>query len=315
MELCIPHTIAKTKKNLPWINKEILNAIKKRDALFRIAKTSGNPADHIKYNQKRNQVVCMLRNGKQSFFNQQLNDVDTKTFWKTIRLLNQDYSSRIPTLLDGTKSIESILEKATMLNNYFYTCFNHRQPPLLDPPENVLLPDDCPSELLCSEESVIEQLSYLDTTKSTGTDGISSKMLKCTALSIADPLHKLFNLSISTGTLPIDWKVGRITPVPKGANNSLPSGYRPISVLPTVSKLIERHIKKIVEQYLRVNAPISARQWGFMANRSTVSALIKVVDDWRKALDQGYEVCVVFFDVSKAFDTVPHSLCQFILRD
>ena len=79
-------------------------------------------------------------------------------------------------------------------------------------------------------------------------------------------------------------------------------------MLPTVSKLIKRHIKKIVEQYLRVNAPISARQWGFMANRSTVSALIKVVDDWQKALDQGYEVCVVFFDVSKAFDTVPHSL-------
>ena len=113
---------------------------------------------------------------------------------------------------------------------------------------------------------------------------------------------------MSTGTLPIDWKVGRITPVPKGANNSLPSGYRPISVLPTVSKLIERHTKEIVEQYLRVNAPISARQWEFMSNRSTVSALIKVVDDWQKALDQGYEVCVVFFDVSKAFDTVPHSL-------
>ena len=79
-------------------------------------------------------------------------------------------------------------------------------------------------------------------------------------------------------------------------------------MLPIVSKLIERHIKNIVEEFLRSNAPISSRQWGFMSNRSTVSALIKVVDDWQRALDQGYEVCVVFFDVSKAFDTVPHSL-------
>ena len=47
-------------------------------------------------------------------------------------------------------------------------------------------------------------------------------------------------------------------------------------------------------------------QWGFMSSRSTVSALIRVIDDWLCALDQGYEVCVVFFDVSKAFDTVPH---------
>ena len=133
-------------------------------------------------------------------------------------------------------------------------------------------------------------------------------MLKCTSLSIADPLHKLYNHSLSTGTIPADWKIGRITPIPKGTNDSLPSGYRPISVLPIVSKLIERHIKNIVEEFLRSNAPISSRQWGFMSNRSTVSALIKVVDDWQRALDQGYEVCVVFFDVSKAFDTVPHSL-------
>ena len=133
-------------------------------------------------------------------------------------------------------------------------------------------------------------------------------MLKCIPLSIADPLQKLFNCSISTGTLPTDWKMGRITPIPKKTNDLLPSGYHPISVLPIVSKLIEHHIKAIVEEFLRVNALISATQRGFMSNRSTASALIKVVDDWQRALDQRYKVCVVFFDVSKAFDTVPHSL-------
>ena len=56
------------------------------------------------------------------------------------------------------------------------------------------------------------------------------------------------------------------------------------------------------------NAPISPRQWGFMESRSTISALIKVIDDWSSALDQGKEVCVVFFDVSEAFDKVPHLL-------
>ena len=62
----------------------------------------------------------------------------------------------------------------------------------------------------------------------------------------------------------------------------------------------------IVEDFLRENSPITTKQWGFMSSRSTVSALIRIVDDWLCALDQGYEVCVVFFDVSKAFDTVPH---------
>ena len=77
----------------------------------------------------------------------------------------------------------------------------------------------------------MNMLIELDTTKSTGNDGISSTMLKCTSVSIARMLSDLFNLLISTGTFPSDWKVGRITPIPKGADNSQLSGYRPISVL------------------------------------------------------------------------------------
>ena len=115
----------------------------------------------------------MLRDSKQTFFDQHLNDVDTKTFWKTVRLLNQTNSSRIPTLLDGTKSVETSKDKATTLNNFFYTCFNHRQPPLCQPTdlESYLPPNERPGELLCTVESVWELLTNLDTTKSTGSDG------------------------------------------------------------------------------------------------------------------------------------------------
>ena len=131
-------------------------------------------------------------------------------------------------------------------------------------------------------------------------------MLKSTSFSITSSLCRLFNLSISTGQFPSAWKLGRITPIPKGSNKTLPSGYRPISVLPVISKLIERHVKAVLETYLQTNAPISKKQWGFVCGRSTVSALIQVVDDWQRALDWSNEVCTVFFDISKAFDTVPH---------
>ena len=110
---------------------------------------------------------------------QWLNNVDAKTFWKTIRLLNQDYSSCLPTLqdIDGAKLIDSSLDKAITLNNFFYSCFNHGQPPLLDPPSNLLPPNECPTELLCTEESVFELLSNLDVTKSTGSDEFYQKCL------------------------------------------------------------------------------------------------------------------------------------------
>ena len=73
-----------------------------------------------------------------------------------------------------------------------------------------------------------------------------------------------------------------------------------------MSQVIERHIKAIIVKHLEHSAPISPKQWEFISSKSTISALIKVVDDWSRALDQGFEVCIVFFDISKAFDTVPH---------
>jgi len=258
-------------------------------------------------------MLIILRASKHAFFNQHLNNADAKTFWKTVRFLNGNYSS-IPTLLDSERSatVKSSSAKADCLNSFFYSCFNRSFPPLtdlnqvLDPVYDSLCPSACPAEFLCSEESVLELMAGLDITKSTGSDGISPRMLKSTSLSTARTLCKLFNLTISTGIFPTAWKLGRITPIPKGTVNTLPSGYRPISVLPATSKLIECHVKAVMEEFLAKHAPISAKQWGFMSGRSTVSALIRVLDDWHRALDQGNEVCVVFFDVSKAFDTVPH---------
>ena len=131
-------------------------------------------------------------------------------------------------------------------------------------------------------------------------------MLKATAVSIAPQLCTIFNLSLTTGVFPSDWKIAWIVPVPKGSDKSQPSGYRPISILPIISKVMEKHVKALLDSHLQQNAPISPRQWGFMSSRSTVSALINVIDYLSQALDQGYEVCIVFFDISKTLDAVPH---------
>ena len=66
-------------------------------------------------------------------------------------------------------------------------------------------------------------------------------------------------------------------------------------------------MKDIIDEFLAQSCPISDCQWGFMHHRSSVSALIAVFHDWLRALDSGHEVCVVFFDVKKAFDSVPHA--------
>ena len=314
MQMCVPRATVKVKTSVPWMNQAIRKAMKKRDSLFRVAKRSSDPTHWSKYKHQRNYVVKLLRKSKQDFF-QQLNTRDAKTFWKTVRILNRQESS-IPALEVNNTIIDTGLDKARALNNFFYSCFNHNHPTIQETTLDyqLLSSIDCPSELLCTEEGVYEELTRLDVTKSVGSDGISGKMLKMTAISIAPQLTTLFNNSISTGRFPSDWKVGQIVPIPKGKQNNKLTNYRPISVLPIVSKLIEKHMKAKLEEHLQTHAPISQQQWGFMSSRSSISALIQVVDSWAQAFDQGYEICVIFFDIQKSFDTVPHLLLLEKLR-
>ena len=308
MEVCIPNAIVKVKKDLPWLNHDIKKAIQKRDSLYRRLKRSGTPANRGKYSTMRNRVVYLMRESKRNFFNK-LNQATTKEFWKLLKLLNHNHDSTIPTLEDRGTSIDSSIDKANALNRFFYSCFNNNCPVLSECSSVFELEAEyCPKYLLSTEESVFDLLANLDVTKSTGCDGISPKMLKSTASSIALLLSKLINLSISTGKFPKEWKLARVVPIPKGKSKSSLGGYRPISILPVVTKIIERHVGDLILAHLSNYAPISPRQWGFMTHRSSVSALIKVFDNWAQALDEGHEICVIFFDVRKAFDRVPHQL-------
>jgi hypothetical protein len=247
----------------------------------------------------------MLRLSKAKYF-RKLSSRNSKDFWKSIKLLNKEDCS-IPTLLSHGVEVSDNREKASLLNNFFFDCFNAKSPPLMVSP--TILPfSACPPEFLCTEAEVYDLIVELDTSKSTGPDGISAKMLRGTVDAVVPSLTRLFNLSITTGSFPESWKLARIVPVPKSVTMTAASNYRPISILSIVSKLLERHVHQILFDYLCINHPLSARQWGFMPGRCTASALLTVTHDWLQQLELGNEVCSVFFDLRKAFDSVPHCL-------
>ena len=221
-------------------------------------------------------------------------------------MLNKRESS-IPTLDNDGEKVESSRDKAGLLNTYFYNCFNKSVPPL-DDYRPYLYPSNLPEELQCTEEDVFELITNLDGNKSTGPDDISAKMLKGTASSVTLSLTRLFNLSLTSGCFPDAWKLARVVPVPKSTDMSKPSNYRPISILSIISKILERIIYRMIFQHLCLWHPISSKllQWGFLPSRSTTSALLSVTHDWLSQLDQGHDVCSVYFDLRKAFDSVPH---------
>ena len=303
---CIPQSTLRSRRNLPWLTKSIMQAIRRRNALYNAHKKAKSTSAYQKYRAARNRVTAMLRLSKAKYFHK-LQTQKPKDFWKSIKLLNKQESS-IPTLnsADGTE-VTNARDKATLLNSFFYTCFNNKSPPLLNQPPN-LLSQECPPDILCTEDEVYDLVVQLDPSKSTGPDGISVRMLRGTADAIVPSLTRLFNLSLTSGTFPESWKLARIVPVPKATDMTSPSNYRPISILSIVSKLLERHVHQLLFQHLCNYSPISHRQWGFLPGRSTSSALLSVTHDWLQQLEQGNEICSVFFDLRKAFDSVPHHL-------
>ena len=201
-------------------------------------------------------------------------------------------------------------------NEFFSNCFNCNCAPLKDWFEgDYKLPDDPPDELLCDEDTVCELLASLDVSKSSGPDGISGKMFKHTAVSIASSVSQLFNLSIRNGRVPRGWKLSSVVPIPKSGRSHSPDNYRPISLLSVLSKVLEKHIHTLLFRHLEQYYPLSDCQWGFRNGRSTVSALLLTVHHWLQLLESGMDVCAVFLDYRKAFDSVPHAPLMKKLQD
>ena len=123
---------------------------------------------------------------------------------------------------------------------------------------------------------------------------------------IARPLARLFNLSLTTGIFPAIWKKANILPIFKKDDPSITTNYRPVSLLSRISTIFERIIFKHMFNYFRENFLISIWQSGFLPGSSTITQLLELYDQFCRAIDERKEVRIVFLDISKAFDKVWH---------
>ena len=114
-----------------------------------------------------------------------------------------------------------------------------------------------------NEMSVLHELNKLKTNKATGLDGISAKLLKDSARVIAPHLTTIFNLSLRCGSFPDIWKKGRVTPIFKSGDPTSTNKYRPITILPTLSKLLERIVHPQVYNYPQEHKLLASQQFVF----------------------------------------------------
>ena len=152
------------------------------------------------------------------------------------------------------------------------------------------------------------KFGQMKTTKSSGYDKISMRLLQAAGSSILDPLAYIFNQSIRTRIFPDDWKIAKVTPIHKADEKNLCSNYRPVSVISTVPKLFEKAVYKQLMQYLEQHQIISKFQSGFRASHSTEILLLQVTNNWLRNMDAGLINGVLFLDLKKAFGTINHEI-------
>ena len=121
-------------------------------------------------------------------------------------------------------------------------------------------------------------------------------------------LLQIINISLHTGVFPDVLKEARVFPIHKGGPSEDQSNYRPISILPIVSKVFEKHVTKHLFAYLNKYKLLHEAQSGFRKHHSCQTALIKLINDWLSHIDRGNIVGAIFFDLKKAFDVVDHEM-------
>ena len=143
---------------------------------------------------------------------------------------------------------------------------------------------------------------------SAGWDGIQARILKSIKSVIIKPLTHVLNLSLSTGTFPTELKVANVVPIFKSGDGQIFTNYRPVSVLPVFSKILERIMYNRLLLFLNKHKIIYDYQFGFREKYSTYLALITLTEKISDALNEGKHVIGIFLDFYKAFDTVNHEI-------
>ena len=228
---------------------------------------------------------------------------NNKGLWAYIKSKRQD-SVGVSTLKANGIIATEAAEKATLLNSQFSSVFTREN--IEDIPNLPESPHPQMPNITITCKGTQTLLEKLNASKATGPDELPARVLKEAAIQIAPMLSFIFQQSLDSGHVPVDWRSANVAPIFKKSDRSKPANYRPVSLTCISCKLLERIIVKNLLAHLESHNILVDNQHGFRSGRSCESQLIITTQDIASYLDKKQQVDAAVLDFSKAFDKVPH---------
>ena len=300
-------TFSKFGRKPKWLTEEISILQGKRDLAF--DEWKGNPKNvKLKntYKTLKNIVNQKSRNSKVKMFNEEINSKikNAKQFWKAADVLGIHKTNENKA---NCKIDPNILNQKFVSNNNTVTnenAIDAEMRRVLDQGPNI---ENSFQFMQISEEEIRRLVKSLKYTAG-GHDNVTAKMIKLVIPFAITAITNIINSSLASGVFPSQWKNALVIPIPKIPNPRDPSDFRPISLLPTLSKILEKVVAKQVLHFLYENNLMEPLQSGFKIKHGCDTALLKITDDIYSSIDASELSLMVLLDFSKAFDTVNHKL-------
>lgn len=282
----------------PWLTDELVAAVRERNKLHRLLMK--NPGHHNLREQHRlarSRARKLDRQLRNAYFTEQCRTADQHRLWSVLNTVTgRKKQSQAPqtSLVDLSRTFGDVVH---------------------DPlrPANLQIPQGPPPHEPFSEfdpvavDDVARCLAMVDPRKATGSDLIPGFLLKKCADVLAPSLAQLVNMSLESGQVPSSFKVSHVSPLFKGGDPAIAKNYRPVSLLPIVSRILEGFVKQQLTAYLSRHQLLPVSQFAYRKSHSTEDALTLAVNRWQLAKSERKYTGVILVDMSKAFDRVQHA--------
>jgi hypothetical protein len=296
-----------------WLSEEAVAAKQARRRLERKWKSTGSETIRLAYRAACRVANRLITESRRAFYARRVTDSsrDPRTLWRCVKGLlhmNNPSIQHEPGMCERFSAFfnEKVVKAKTKLSTT-----RALLTPNLPSPQTIHSHDDpCLDSLAATTAAEVSRLIARLPNKSSPLDYIHTSILKACSDVFSPLIAHLANLSFAEGRFPCQFKVAQVTPLLKkeGLDANDPANYRPISNLNTISKVIERLCLARILPHVAATGRFNPLQSAYRKHHSTETALLKILDDLYRIIDDRRSAVVVGLDLSAAFDTIEHDI-------